>query len=96
MAKVLEFKPRQPNPDESQFASGQAICIQCKHEWHAMAATGVTQLECPNCFTMKGLWKFPFGFKPGTLVRQCNCGNDLFYLTTEGHACANCGIYQSY
>ena len=50
--------------------------------------------ECPNCHTQKGKWKFEFAPAEGTLVRECNCGNQLFYLTTEGHMCANCGTYQ--
>jgi hypothetical protein len=30
------------------------------------------------------------------MIRECNCGNRLFYLTPDGHMCANCGIYQGY
>ena len=91
-AIVLPFKPK---PAE-QTGAGEAFCLQCGCEWYAVAPTGVTQLECPQCHTMKGL--FRFGFEPceGGMVRECQCGNRLFYLTPEGHMCANCGIYQSY
>lgn len=79
-----------------QTASGEAFCINCKHEWIAVCPTGTVQLECPKCLTMKGLFKYPFSPQPGSLIRVCNCGNELFYITPEGHMCANCGIYQSY
>lgn len=45
---------------------------------------------------MKGKWKFEFAPSEGQMVRECNCGNQLFYLTPDGHLCANCGIYQAY
>ena len=45
---------------------------------------------------MKGKWRFEFQPAPGQMVRECNCGNQLFYLTTDGHLCANCGVYQRY
>lgn len=79
-----------------QHGEGDAFCIQCGHEWIAVSPTGTTQLECPECHTLKGLYRFPFNFEEGTLVRECNCGNRLFYLSQNGHLCANCGIYQRY
>jgi hypothetical protein len=38
---------------------------------------------------MKGKWKFEFYPSVGQMVRECQCGNQLFYLTTEGYMCAN-------
>lgn len=90
MGKVIEF------PKNGQWASGEAFCIGCDHTWTAVAPTGTTQLQCPKCKAMKGTWRFPFGVAEGQLVRQCNCGNQLFYLTPDGHLCANCGTYQTY
>jgi hypothetical protein len=90
---VIAF--RKPEPQQ-QHAAGEAFCICCGHTWIAVAPTGTTQLECPECHTMKGHWKFEFAPSPGELVRECNCGNQLFYLTPQGHLCANCGVYQSY
>lgn len=87
---VIQFEKKDPH------ASGEAFCFQCRKEWIAVAPVGTVQLECPECHTMKGLFKFPFNVKVGQLVRECNCGNQLFYLTPEGHLCANCGIYQRY
>jgi len=77
-------------------AVGEAFCIGCDHVWTASAPVGTTQLECPNCKALKGHFRFEHAPAEGTLVRQCNCGNQLFYLTPEGHLCANCGVYQSY
>ena len=93
MGDVLPF--RQPEP-EKQYGSGEAFCIGCNHEWVAVAETGTTQMECPVCHAHKGRYKFEFMPKEGSLVRECNCGNQLFYLTPDGHMCANCGTYQSY
>ena len=90
---VFEFKRKDP---DVQHGSGAAFCIECGHEWVAVAPTGTTQLECPSCRTHKGKWKFEFMPAEGALVRECDCGNQLFYLTPEGHMCANCGIYQGY
>lgn len=91
MSNVVEFKkPSEPH------GSGEALCIGCGHTWVAVAPIGVTRFECPNCHAEKGLWKFEFKPSVGQLVRECNCGNQLFYLTPDGHMCANCGTYQEY
>ena len=92
MGKVIDFFKH----DHKQYAEGEAFCIQCGNVWVATAETGSVNIECPECLTMKGLFKFPFYPNWGQLVRECDCGNQLFYLTPEGHMCANCGIYQSY
>ena len=91
-ATILPFRLEQA----TQNGEGEAFCLQCGHEWYAVAPTGVTRLQCPECKTMKGLFRFEHCPKEGNLVRECNCGNQLFYLTPEGHMCANCGIYQRY
>ena len=81
---------------KAQTGVGQAFCIQCDHQWTATVPTGVVRLECPKCHTLKGLLKFEYKPPTGQLVRECDCGNQLFYLTPEGHMCCNCGIYQRY
>lgn len=73
--------------------SGKAYCLCCKHEWIAVAPIGVTRFECPHCHSEKGIWKYEF--IPETM-RQCKCGNQLFYITPQGHMCPNCGIFQEY
>lgn len=92
MGEIVQFR----KPDSVQYGEGEAFCNQCGHTWTAVAPTGTVQLECPSCHTMKGLFKFPFCVVEGQQVYTCNCGNQHFYLTPEGHLCANCGIYQEY
>lgn len=92
---VVPFK-RPEKPPAEQHGSGPAFCLSCDHTWEAVAPTGVEAFECPNCKRFSGHWRGEFTPAPGQLVRACNCGNQLFYLTPEGHLCANCGIYQSY
>lgn len=41
-------------------------------------------------------YKFAHAPSVGTSVRECDCGNRLFFITPEGHMCANCGTYQRY
>ena len=90
MGDILPFEPR------VQTAVGLAFCISCKHEWQAVAPTGTKTLECPACECHMGKWKFEFMPPEGSLVRECDCGNDLFRITPEGHQCAKCGVYQRY
>ena len=82
--------------DRTPHLSGAAACMVCHHSWVAVAPIGTNELECPECHTMKGLFRFPFAPSEAQLVRECVCGNQLFYMTPEGHMCANCGTYQSY
>lgn len=91
---ILEREAANESP---QWARGEAFCLSCNHHWQAMRPTGDTSpFECPGCRRETGHWKFEFYPPPDTDVRQCNCGNQLFYLTREGHMCANCGTYQRY
>lgn len=90
MSNVVEFKAHTPH------IAGEAFCQQCDHEWMAVVPAGTVRLECPNCKTEKGLLKFECRLPAGELVRECGCGNQLFYLTPQGHLCPNCGIYQQY
>jgi predicted RNA-binding Zn-ribbon protein involved in translation (DUF1610 family) len=91
MSNVIEF-PAQTDP----HGSGEAFCMQCNHQWVAVAPVGETRFECPECHAHKGMYKYEFVPPKGSLVRECNCGNQLFYIRPEGHMCPNCGIYQSY
>ena len=91
MSNVIELRPK-----SDPHGSGHAFCLQCGHEWMAIAPVGETRFECPECHTHKGLWKFEFAPKVGDMVRECRCGNQLFYIKPEGHMCANCGTVQDY
>jgi DNA-directed RNA polymerase subunit RPC12/RpoP len=69
--------------------------MACNHNWQAVAPVGVTELECPNCKTMKG--HYIFAFAPAVnKVWECNCGNQLFHIALEGIFCPNCGVCQDY
>lgn len=93
MSNVVAFKQLE---QKDPHGHGEAFCLGCGRTWIAVAPVGTTQLECPECRSMKGHWKFEFAPAEGTKVWACNCGNQLFYLTPDGHLCANCGIYQRY
>ena len=91
---IVSF-PTKPEQEERWF-EGKAFCISCKHEWMAVAEPGSTPFECPNCSAVKGHWKYECTPHKDTLIRVCQCGNEYFLLTPEGHFCPNCGIYQIY
>jgi hypothetical protein len=95
MSNVIAFARKSAQTSE-QHGAGEAFCLSCAHEWAAVAPTGTTALECPACHAIKGKWKFEFYPDVGQSVRECACGNQLFYLTPDGHLCANCGVYQQY
>jgi hypothetical protein len=69
---------------------GDAVCLTCHHEWHAVSKTGTIWLDCPSCKTAKGRYKF--GHQREGAHWACNCGNDLFYIMPECIYCPNCGI----
>lgn len=97
MSNVIPFgKPEVLDETVEQHGHGTAFCLGCNHTWQAVAPTGTTQMECPSCHRMMGRWKFEFYPVEGQSVRECFCGNQLFYLTEAGHLCANCGVYQRY
>lgn len=95
MSNVVPFARKAEEPQE-QHGTGAAFCFACHHTWTAVVPTGVTEFACPKCERHTGRWCFPFYPSEDQMVRECNCGNQLFYLTPEGHLCASCGIYQAY
>lgn len=66
---VIPFRNR-----EEPHMDGDAKCIGCGHQWHAVAPVGVWQLECPSCETMKGVFQHPVGAMDGDLLFACVCG----------------------
>lgn len=89
MGNVIEF-----NSKNEKHMTGEAFCACCKHEWIAVAPVGTTMLECPGCKTANGLFKYPT--IPMVDRWQCNCGNDLFYITETGTQCYRCGQEQTF
>lgn len=87
-ADVVSLADRRPDPHSSGFAK----CLDCKHEWAAVAPAGTTWLECPSCGLVRGRFKFQHE-RPGLAHWECSCGNDLFHVTTDGYYCPNCGVW---
>lgn len=89
MSNVVDI----PLGSNDPHGHGEAFCLGCGHEWQAVVPLGTTRLECPKCHSMKGLLKFEFIPEE---MWECGCGNRLFYITSDGHVCANCGAEQNY
>lgn len=95
MGNVIAFaKPEPKDP----HASGEAICMTCGHEWVAVAPItgGAHQLECPECHTMKGHFKWPFAPNAEDKIWACDCGCTQFWILADYHMCPNCGTKQVY
>jgi hypothetical protein len=74
--------------------SGTALCINCRHEWIAVAPQGPEWLDCPQCQLMRGHYRFHC--EPEGEAWACNCGNQLFYVMRNGICCPNCGALQTF
>ena len=71
--------------------TGDAICSACNKEWTAVAPVGTKELECPDCKTMKGLFKHHLApVSPN--VWKCHCGNMLFFILKGQLQCCECGV----
>lgn len=81
--KVVSLADRRPH------MSGAARCLDCKHEWQAVAPIGTLWLECPNCTLVRG--RAIYHHSRDGVEYTCNCGNDLMRLKPEGCYCPNCG-----
>jgi DNA-directed RNA polymerase subunit RPC12/RpoP len=71
--------------------TGTARCMNCGHEWVAVAPIGVIGgLECPECKLKKGV--FVYEVEP-EVIWVCNCGCYLFTLSgVSGQwLCWKCG-----
>ena len=73
--------------------TGNVLCIECGNKWVAVAPIETTELECEKCGTMKGAWEHMAA--PETCWR-CGCGNQHFYIDTNGAMCARCGKRQEF
>lgn len=87
MANVIDFSAAKA--ERQPHSAGNARCLDCKHEWEAIAPVGVIWMECPACSLVRGRFI-------GQHERQgsewiCHCGNDLFHITPQGPYCPNCG-----
>ena len=84
MGEVVNLTKEQPH------VAAKAVCLACRHEFLAVAATGTQYLTCPNCDLERATWKFPLS-PPGREMWFCGCGGELFTLTRAQPHCATCG-----
>ena len=83
--------------ERTPHAAGQAQCMDCKHEWAAVAPVGVVALDCPQCSSPRGRFKYEFSADEGDALFTCNCGSTLYsrVLRKSGREhwlCTGCGV----
>lgn len=99
MADIIPFQRPEPREPDDPHAAGPAICLECRHEWVAVAPWGKLNFDCPACGTGKGVWRYPF--KTRGTVMICNavlddggrCFNDAFEIRPTGVYCYRCGSH---
>jgi Zn finger protein HypA/HybF involved in hydrogenase expression len=82
-------KVRDVEPEETHV-TGPALCLGCRHKWHAVRPTGVHEFECPSCSASKGIG-LGLVFRSDELHWVCKCGNEYFLVTGARIYCPNCG-----
>lgn len=95
MGEVVSLTKERPH------LCGEAICGQCRHEWVAVAPSGTTQFQCPECKSMRGVLKWPFGPSKGAQEFMHSCGGfDFFIQKKPGEQpdvfCRKCGEVAEY
>jgi hypothetical protein len=90
MGEIIQFRTE----DKQGHLSGEAFCINCKYSWAAVAPMGTIILECPECHTMKGCFKYGCGFPEGEVQWTCNCGCQMFVIGIDKTICFHCGLTQ--
>jgi hypothetical protein len=83
---IVPIKPPDPH------MTGMVKCLSCRHEWVAVRPVGMVWLDCPACSLHMGRSMGPVDYSEPQLVWNCNCGNDLFYLTKKAAECCVCGL----
>ena len=89
-AEVVDFA--RVKADREPRLEGKARCLDCKHEWAAVAPIGTTWLDCPACSLCRGRFIGPCEREDPQWT--CHCGNKLFYIVRAGTYCPNCGEWQ--
>jgi Zn finger protein HypA/HybF involved in hydrogenase expression len=83
---------QQAKLNRAPHRAGPARCLGCGHEWTAVAQSGETRIECPECKTDKGVFQ-GLCYPQDGYIWRCNCGNELFLITPDGELCPACGVY---
>ncbi len=90
MSDIIDFAAAKEA--RKAHASGHCYCMACSHEWMGVWPVGVTEMECPECKSMRGRSKYDYAPAEGTVVFTCNlCGNQLFNLLADRVHCPGCG-----
>ena len=77
--------------DDSPHMTGEVLCTSCGKEWTGVVPVGTHELECPDCHTMKGVFKHHLA--PVTNeVLTCDCSNRLFFIMKGKIQCCECGV----
>jgi hypothetical protein len=92
MAEIISLADKKQ--EKSPHITGEARCRECGHEWTAVAPLGARWLECPECHTVKGLFKYPCDRKDDEHW-TCKCGMDVFTVYRNGIMCPICGEWQN-
>lgn len=87
MGGVIDFEARKL--ERSPHRSGKARCLNCKHEWIAVAPIGTVDLQCTKCETFQGV----FVGISATAFKQwrCQCGEYMFFIDEISPYCVHCG-----
>ena len=92
MAEILSLAAARE--ERAPHLSGRAMCLGCRHAWQAVAPVGTVILDCPKCGLEKG--RYVGLVETDTPRWTCDCGNDLFHITTNDIYCVGCGIKQKF
>jgi len=95
--KVLPFKKDEQQETEPH-AEGKAVCMKCKHEWHAVrpVESDSEVFECPKCHLNFGTFKNFFAPPEDVPIWECQCGGVFFIVTQKFVMCVNCGREQGF
>jgi Zn finger protein HypA/HybF involved in hydrogenase expression len=86
MSNVISIQEKMPHN------SGPAKCLNCNHEFVAVAPVGAVSFECPSCLLHKAVFAGVACPPEDDLVFRCNCGNENFNVLTYGVFCIQCGL----
>ena len=87
-----KIKTKKRNEMQGTMIKGEAVCLQCKHEWDAIFPIGSSDFKCPKCNTYKGVMKYFVEIRNEHSYSCGECNNNLFFLLDHGvNQCPMCG-----
>lgn len=80
--------------------SGWVTCMspECKHTWVGVAPVERdTDLECPKCGLVRGVWSMNFTVPEGDLTFTCNgCESQYYKVGRASVTCIGCGATSTF